>query len=173
MKTPAMLLLAATIASAMVAASAYPEATSMRAYVATGANSATQGYEPAFSPIPALGDLHKQYAGLPSQCELKIKVEASSVNPSDIHPTVAGAVLPHVMGSDLSGTVVATSGAGCTRFRVGDNVWGDIGANTHTQADGTKTKEQLQTGIVLAEREWRGSGRCVDASLLVAPRRVH
>lgn len=45
----------------------------------------------------------------------------------------------HVLGSDVAGTVVAV-GDGCTKLKVGDNVWGDIGANTLT-ASGQKTKE--------------------------------
>ena len=70
--------------------------------------------------------------------------EASSINPSDMHPTVArDAGLPHVMGSDISGTVVGVDAA-CAEsssLRVGDNVWGDIGANTRTKKSNAKTKE--------------------------------
>ena len=123
------------------AAATATNAGTMRAYVATAPNSAQQGYDAAFGPVPAIGDLHITYADLPSSCEVKIKVEASSVNPSDIHPTVASAVLPHVMGSDVSGTIVASGGGACTRLKVGDNVWGDIGANTLAKRDGSKTKE--------------------------------
>jgi len=49
------------------------------------------------------------------------------------------AVYPHVMGSDMSGEIVGV-GPGCTRLKVGDAVWGDIGANTQT-ITGAKTKE--------------------------------
>jgi len=66
---------------------------------------------------------------------------ASSVNPSDRRPSVAPSFERggHVLGSDVAG-VVAEVGGGCSRLRVGDRVWGDIGANTHT-ATGGKTKE--------------------------------
>ena len=62
---------------------------------------------------------------------------SSSVSPSDLHPTIA--VYPHVTGSDVS-AVVTEVGPNCTRFKVGDKVWGDIGANTKTTS-GQKTKE--------------------------------
>ena len=127
------------------AASAAPA--TMRAYVATSPNCATQGFNATF-PVPQLGDLHRLYSGLPpsSLCECLVRVEASSVNPSDVHPTVAPGAAPHVMGSDVSGVVVATSGgAACSgvhkgRINVGDRVFGDIGANTLTSG-GVKTKE--------------------------------
>ena len=46
---------------------------------------------------------------------------------------------PHSLCSPVS---IATSGGGvCTRLKVGDNVWGDIGANTHAKRGGAKTKE--------------------------------
>lgn len=43
------------------------------------------------------------------------------------------------MGSDMSGVVVG-AGSTCTRLKVGDAVWGDIGANTQT-VTGAKTKQ--------------------------------
>lgn len=83
-------------------------------------------YESAYPHVPVLGDLHKTYTGLPDSCEVLIKVAASSVNPSDIQPSTA--VLPHVYGSDVSGTVISVQDS-CKRLKVGDKVWGDIGAN--------------------------------------------
>jgi len=100
---------------------------------------------PAFDsafPVPMPGSLHKWYSGLPdnSSCEVLLAVSYSSVNPSDIHPTMAlSDHYPKPMGSDVAGIVQATHGE-CMRLRVGDEVWGDIGANTHT-ASGAKTKE--------------------------------
>jgi NADPH:quinone reductase-like Zn-dependent oxidoreductase len=44
-----------------------------------------------------------------------------------------------VLGSDVAGLVVEL-GDGCNRLKVGDKVWGDIGANTYTSS-GAKTKE--------------------------------
>jgi hypothetical protein len=57
---------------------------------------------------------------------LATKVLYSSVNPSDRGPNVAASTLPHVLGSDVCGTVVAAE-TNCTRLKVGDRVWGDIG----------------------------------------------
>lgn len=91
-------------------------------------------------PVPTLGSLHKKY-NLPSnasECEVLLRVAASSVNPSDIHPSVA--LFPAILGSDVSGTVIDV-GEGCLRLHVGDQVWGDIGANTLAKGLGVKTKE--------------------------------
>eukprot|EP00966_Prymnesium_polylepis_P013064 301171-Prymnesium_polylepis.2 len=92
-------------------------------------------------PHPTIGSLHARYSGLPSNgtCELLVDVAASSVNPSDVEPTIALGDFPKVLGSDLAGVVRAT-GDGCMRLAVGDRVWGDIGANTHASGGG-KTKE--------------------------------
>ena len=69
-----------------------------------------------------------------------IKVSASSINPSDIHPNVAPQLLPHAMGSDVAGKVIQVEqGAGTNcRFEVGDLVYGDIGANTFTRDEKKK-----------------------------------
>lgn len=81
--------------------------------------------------------MHKSYKGLPDSCEVLVKVIASSVNPSDRHPTVADP--PKPLGSDISGVIVDTDGT-CKRLKTGDAVWADIGANTHTET-GARTKE--------------------------------
>lgn len=106
----------------------------MQAYVAS--SSSHQSFQSSF-PLPVIGDLHRQYSNLPSSCEYLIKVHASSINPSDENPLIV--VYPHVMGSDMSGEVV-TVGPTCSKLKVGDQVWGDIGANTMTSG-GAKTKE--------------------------------
>jgi len=93
-------------------------------------------------PVPVPGNLHEWYSQLPDNatCEVLLTVAYSSVNPSDIHPTMAVSDhYPKPMGSDVSGVVTAVHGP-CTRLKVGDQVWGDIGPNTHTAA-GAKTKE--------------------------------
>ena len=128
----------------VAAAAPASPAAGMRGYAATSPNCATQSYSTGLR-APRLGDLRATYAGLPPRaCEVQIRVEASSINPSDMHPTVArDAGLPHVMGSDISGTVVGVDAA-CAEsssLRVGDNVWGDIGANTRTKKSNAKTKE--------------------------------
>ena len=116
----------------------------MRAYVATSPNCAEQSYTVDMA-VPKLGDLRETYSNLPAgACEVIIKVEASSINPSDIHPTVAAeAGIPHVMGSDVAGRVLSVESACAnrSRVRVGDLVWGDIGANTLTKLQNDKTKE--------------------------------
>lgn len=104
------------------------------------------GQAPAFNasyPLPVAGKLHTYYSSLPSNasCEVLLAVGFSSVNPSDIDPMMpASNHWPKPMGSDVSGTVIASAGAGCGRLSVNDSVWGDIGANTFT-ASGDKTKE--------------------------------
>eukprot|EP00656_Telonema_subtile_P017835 TRINITY_DN19619_c0_g1_i1.p1 TRINITY_DN19619_c0_g1~~TRINITY_DN19619_c0_g1_i1.p1 ORF type:complete len:423 (+),score=76.15 TRINITY_DN19619_c0_g1_i1:112-1269(+) len=90
----------------------------------------------ASMPQPLVGSLHELY-NMPAACEVLVRVHASSVNPSDISPTIAR--YPKVLGSDVAGVVEAV-GPGCTRLSVGQAVWGDIGANTNT-SNGTKTKE--------------------------------
>ena len=102
---------------------------------------ATSAYGTNF-PIPAPGELHSRYSGLPANasCEVLIAVAYSSVNPSDYSPTMALTDhYPKPMGSDVCGRIIATHGT-CSRLAVGDTVWGDIGANTHTSS-GAKTKE--------------------------------
>ena len=108
----------------------------MGAFTASGGR---QEYSPSF-PTPAIGSLHTRYTDLPasSTCEVLVKVYASSVNPSDVSPTIAQ--YPKVLGSDVSG-VVDSIGTGCTRLKVGDAVWGDIGANTKSASTKAKTKE--------------------------------
>ena len=75
-----------------------------------------------------VGDLHKAFRSLPgpSDAEVLIQVAYSSMNPADCGADPHRC--PKVMGSDVSGTVVAV-GSGCTKLKVGDQVWGDIGAN--------------------------------------------
>ena len=97
-------------------------------------------------PAPQLGGLHSTFVDLPcakaSTC--LVRVGFSSMNPADTgtddHRT------PKVMGSDIAGTVIAV-GPGCTRLKVGDEVFGDIGANaTFAGANGhtdTVTTKQL------------------------------
>lgn len=116
----------------------------MRAFVRKNpGNPASQQFV-SDAAVPQLGDLHRLYQvdDANCTCEVLLRVYGSSVNPSDITPTVAGAP-DHVLGSDVAGKVVALSDDGsCTgRIAVGDVVWGDIGANTRTKQSGAKTKE--------------------------------
>lgn len=116
----------------------------------------------ASTPRPVLGSLHHEYR-MPPSCEVLIRVHASSVNPSDISPTIAQ--YPKVLGSDVAGVVEAVMTVGsqaCTRLRAGDLVWGDIGANTNTTS-GNKTKElggyaqyaiALETQLGLVPTAW-------------------
>ena len=119
--------------------------TTQRAYVATAVDESGHVKNSTLRqhPVPRVGDLRRMYAGLPGQaCEILVKVSASSINPSDIHPNVASQLLPHAMGSDVAGKVIQVekdTSKKC-RFNVGDLVYGDIGANTFTSND-KKTKE--------------------------------
>jgi NADPH:quinone reductase-like Zn-dependent oxidoreductase len=89
--------------------------------------------------VPAIGSLAELYDDLPAPtCEVLVKVMASSVNPSDVSPHVQR--YPKVLGSDMAGVVTAV-GDGCTRLKVGDAVWGDIGANAVASSNHMKTKE--------------------------------
>eukprot|EP00940_MAST-03C_sp_MAST-3C-sp2_P002066 g2066.t1 len=81
--------------------------------------------------LPKIGDLHRAYdfegERNVSDCEVLIRVRTSSVNPSDIEPTIAR--YPKILGSDVAGIVEAV-GHDCRRFGIGSKVYGDIGANT-------------------------------------------
>ena len=94
-------------------------------------------YVPSF-PVPKLGYLHETFAMLPTECEVLVQVMASSVNPCD--RSTDAARNPKVIGSDIAGTVVAV-GSGCTRLKVGDEVWADIGAVVHLRTNNASTKE--------------------------------
>jgi NADPH:quinone reductase-like Zn-dependent oxidoreductase len=84
-------------------------------------------------PAPSLGDMHAAFAGLPCAADrtVLLRVYYSSMNPAD--RGADGHRTPKVMGSDVAGMVVA-AGPGCTRLRVGDEVFGDIGANARLAA---------------------------------------
>jgi NADPH:quinone reductase-like Zn-dependent oxidoreductase len=72
---------------------------------------------------------------VPGDDEVLVRVRAVSLNLSDwetltgrpLYARLAGLFRPrnHVLGSDVAGRVVAV-GAGVTRFRVGDDVFGDL-----------------------------------------------
>ena len=111
--------------------------------------------QPAFGDfaVPALGSLHTRY-DVPANatCEVLLSVRASSVNPSDVsavrghrdrrgrlHQYIGHHDFPKVLGSDVAGIVTGTT-EGCTRLKVGDRVWGDIGATTWGP-DGGRTKQ--------------------------------
>jgi len=70
----------------------------------------------------------------PGKGEVLVKVHASNINPVD-HKIVEMVGFawsyPHKLGSDLAGVVTAV-GAGCTRLKVGDEVWGE--ATTFSEA---------------------------------------
>ena len=64
----------------------------------------------------------------PQQGEVLIKVASSSVNPCDVDYLELGVGCgggDGVLGMDMAGTVVACPG--CSRLKVGDRVWADIG----------------------------------------------
>lgn len=86
----------------------------MRAVVATGYGP-PENYTVTGIPEPEAG---------PGQ--LKIRVEAASINPADVRLTgerLAELDFPHVPGNDFAGTVVAL-GTGVTGYAVGDAVFG-------------------------------------------------
>eukprot|EP00750_Incisomonas_marina_P015101 INCI18079.1.p1 GENE.INCI18079.1~~INCI18079.1.p1 ORF type:complete len:216 (+),score=40.18 INCI18079.1:73-720(+) len=106
--------------------------------------------------VPVIGSLHDTFESLPSNfssCEVLVQVLASSVNPSDVTPSVGRSKKQKVvLGSDVAGVVVAVDDQNpCKRLKVGSRVWGDIGANAHLTGSGLKTKEL--GGYVLKRRE--------------------
>ena len=125
----------------------WAQSQTMEAYGRASAGSHSAFANDTFA-IPSPGTVARRYAPLPAfNCTVLIAVAFSSINPSDINPTMAVTdVYPKVMGSDIAGTVVFTSprraevNTGACPFKIGDHVWGDIGANTHV-ITGAKTKE--------------------------------
>ena len=131
-----------TVTLALVAGSAHGLPTNMQAF---GRKSwlSRMAFSDAW-PVPSPGAIHSQFGPLPANdtgCELLLQVAFSSVNPSDVHPSMAkSGTFPKAAGSDVAGTVIATSG-NCTRLQMGDAVFGDIGANTHILKTSERTKE--------------------------------
>jgi len=99
----------------------------MRAVVASGAGKE----EGDFSKIGMLIRPVLQ----PGSGQVLIHVAASSVNPVDWKLmsmsilNMATLLGPKVMGCDVAGTIVAV-GSGCTRLKVGDEVWADLGKSS-------------------------------------------
>ena len=76
----------------------------------------------------------------PGEGEVLVAVAASSVNPCDVDYLEFGVGCSGgagTLGMDMAGTVVAVGG-GCSRLKVGDRVWGDIGANAKSAKGPTK-----------------------------------
>ena len=131
-----MKFLLVTLISGAHAATSLP--TTMQAFVAK--SSSSFGYDESFR-TPQLGDLRSTFGDdqVQKSCEVIVAVNYSSVNPCDRGTDAARS--PKVLGSDIAG-VVAAVGGGCTRLSVGDQVFGDIGANAHLKnLLKTKTKE--------------------------------
>jgi len=69
---------------------------------------------------------------VPGQGEVLIRVHTSSVNPVDVDiirdkfESTLAHLLKKVLGFDVSGEIVAL-GPGCSRLKVGDQVWTDLG----------------------------------------------
>jgi NADPH:quinone reductase-like Zn-dependent oxidoreductase len=118
----------------------------------------------------------------PKSGEVLIKVAASSVNPYDWHflrgspffirLVESGFLKPKnpILGADVSGTIAAV-GPGVTAFKVGDDVFGDIGAGAFAQYAVAPVKKSvpkpksiphIETGVIgiagltalQAVREW-------------------
>ena len=125
-----------TFAAAILSTSAAADVpATMAAFVADSASRFK--YDPAFR-TPAATDLAKTFSDCQGPAVL-VQVMASSVNPCD--KGTDAALTPKALGSDIAGVVVATSGGG-SRLKVGDRVFGDIGANAHlASGSGAKTKE--------------------------------
>eukprot|EP00746_Dinoflagellata_sp_MGD_P027465 gnl/MRDRNA2_/MRDRNA2_164856_c0_seq1.p1 gnl/MRDRNA2_/MRDRNA2_164856_c0~~gnl/MRDRNA2_/MRDRNA2_164856_c0_seq1.p1 ORF type:complete len:372 (-),score=65.00 gnl/MRDRNA2_/MRDRNA2_164856_c0_seq1:145-1260(-) len=100
----------------------------MRAVVATGRGSA----DGDFSKVKLVSD---HPVPEPGHGQVLIRVAASSVNPVDwkllSSPVMTAATLlsSKVLGFDVSGTIEKV-GNGCTRLKVGDRVWADLGESS-------------------------------------------
>jgi len=91
--------------------------------------------------MPALGKLHDELSGLPTNAsEVLLEVFCSSVNPTDLYTD--GYLKPKPLGSDVVGRVVAVANSS-SHLKVGDVVWGDIGANAALGSDPSKTTKEL------------------------------
>lgn len=117
-------------------------------------------------PSPQLGGLHSTFVELPCPTAntCLVRVGFSSMNPADRgtddHRT------PKVMGSDIAGTVIAV-GPGCMRLKVGDEVFGDIGANaTFAGANGHDTVTTKQLGA------WAEVCEALETQLALKPANV-
>ena len=79
----------------------------MAAFVAPSSDASSFYYEPSF-PVPSLGKLREDLAGLPeAAAEVKLKVLCSSVNPSDTGTD--DYLKPKPLGSDVVGVVSISS----------------------------------------------------------------
>lgn len=70
----------------------------------------------------------------PGKGEVLVQVHGSNINPVDhkiVEMVGIAWTYPHKLGSDLAGVVMAV-GPGCTRIKVGDEVWGE--ATTYFEA---------------------------------------
>lgn len=91
----------------------------------------------------------------PDHGEVLVQVYASNINPVDhkiVEMVGVAWSYPHRLGSDLAGVVKAV-GPGCTRIKVGDEVWGE--ATTYSEAihtGGTFAQYALVSESVLGLR---------------------
>jgi len=121
-----MVMLLVACAALLMPCDAFTPKT-MRAAVATGAGKK----EGDFSKIKVVDRSVPQ----PGQGQVLIRVAASSVNPVDwkiMGSSILTALTlfgPKVMGFDVAGTVEA-AGPGCSRLKVGDEVWADLGKSS-------------------------------------------
>jgi len=102
----------------------------MRAAVVTGKGSK----EGDFSKVSVLPD---RAVPTPGKGQVLIKVAASSVNPVEWKLLSSKLIIPltlfrsKVWGFDVAGTIEQV-GSGCTRLKVGDEVWADLGKSSLT-----------------------------------------
>eukprot|EP00656_Telonema_subtile_P023251 TRINITY_DN2462_c0_g1_i3.p1 TRINITY_DN2462_c0_g1~~TRINITY_DN2462_c0_g1_i3.p1 ORF type:complete len:287 (-),score=56.44 TRINITY_DN2462_c0_g1_i3:500-1360(-) len=114
----------------------------------TMAAAVASGSAPAgdFSKISILS----QQTPSPGTGQVLISVNASSVNPVDWkvieEPSPWPISFPHVLGFDVAGTVAAL-GPGCSRLKVGDRVWTDLGGTSGAYAQYAVAAES-QVGVM-------------------------
>ena len=124
---------------ACVTAAPASPAAGMRGYAATSPNCATQSYSTGLrAPRPGL---RATYAGLPPRV-CSSDPRGSLVHQPSISPRWRATLACRTSWDPTSAARCADAAcAESSSLRVGDNVWGDIGANTRTKKSNAKTKE--------------------------------
>ena len=132
----------------------------MQAFIAPSSNASSFYFNSSF-PVPNINRLKEDFTNLPDGAHpVMLQVLCSSVNPSDL--TTDAYLKPNPLGSDVVGIVIEV-GSDQSPFKVGDIVWGDIGANVQLATDPSVTTKELGALAEIAV--------ALDTQLALAPLR--